>query len=79
MPRHQLGRDRTVGSNPEKSSPNCAALISTDFSPSITGQRNPPFSSRFVQDQKPDPSKKISRSRLRRALMKTNTPPLIGS
>ena len=59
MPRHQRGRARTVGSSPEKSSPNCAELISTDPAPSILGQRNPPFSSRLLQIQNPVPSKKI--------------------
>jgi hypothetical protein len=79
MPRHHRGRARTVGSRPENRSPSCAELISTEVTPSIRGQRNPPASNRFVQHQYPVPSKKISRSRLRRALVKTNTPPLAGS
>ena len=79
MPRHHRGRALTVGSSPENNSPNCAELISTEALPSSRGQRNPPASSRFVQHQYPVPSKKISRSRLRRALVKTNTPPLAGS
>jgi hypothetical protein len=79
MPRHQPGRAFTVGSSPENNSPNCAELTSTEPAPSLRGQRNPPASSRFVQHQYPVPSKKISRSRLRRALVNTNTPPLAGS
>ena len=79
MPRHQRGRARTVGSSPEKSSPNCAELISTDPAPSILGQRNPPFSSRLLQIQNPVPSKKIKRSRLRRRLVNAKTAPPIGS
>jgi hypothetical protein len=79
MPRHHRGRAPTVGSSPENKSANCAELTSTELAPSSRGQRKPPFSSRFAQHQKPDPSKKISRSRLRRALVNTKTPPLIGS
>jgi hypothetical protein len=79
MPRHHLGRDRTVGSNPLKSSPSCAALISTDVPVSTVGHRNPPRSSRFVQHQNPEPSKKIRRSRWRRRFVNTNTLPSSGS